>query len=169
MAIQMSQRAPVPDVSVVIATYNMGAYIHQAVASVLAQQDSDLEVVVVDDGSEDNTQEALRAFADEPRVRVLSQENQGQPKAKNAGIRAARGRYIAFCDADDYWLPQKLSLQLPLLKTNPRVGVVYSAISTLEADGELRSRKDRPFYRGDVLETMFLRNIIPFGPADRPR
>jgi glycosyltransferase involved in cell wall biosynthesis len=154
-----------PEVSVIIATYNMGQHVGQAIASVLAQQGHELEVIVVDDGSTDTTPRALEEFADEPRVRVLTQQNQGQPKAKNAGLRAARGRYIAFCDADDYWLPNKLDRQIPLLEQNSAVGVVYSTIVRLEPDGSLRSRASRPMFKGSVLEEMFVRNIVPFGTA----
>lgn len=154
-----------PPVSVVIATYNMGEYVAQAVSSVLEQTTSDLEVVVVDDGSTDATQEALRIFCEDPRVRVIQQENQGQPRAKNAGVRAARGRYIAFCDADDYWLPNKLAVQLPLFEQNPKVGVVYSPVLMFHPDGSLREQVGHRFCHGNVLDEMFLRNIVPFGTA----
>jgi glycosyltransferase involved in cell wall biosynthesis/peptidoglycan/xylan/chitin deacetylase (PgdA/CDA1 family) len=154
-----------PEVSVIIATYNMGQHVGQAITSVLAQQGHELEVIVVDDGSTDTTPRALEEFADEPRVRVLTQQNQGQPKAKNAGLRAARGRYIAFCDADDYWLPNKLDRQIPLLEQNAAVGVVYSTIVRLEPDGCLRPQASRPLLRSNVLQEMFVRNIVPFGTA----
>jgi glycosyltransferase involved in cell wall biosynthesis len=155
-----------PEVSVVIATYNMGQHVRQAVLSVLAQSDQNLEVVVVDDGSTDNTREVLREFAEDSRVRILLQENQGQPKAKNAGWRKGRGRFIGFCDADDYWLPNKLALQLPLLRRDPKVGVVYSRAATLAADGTLLPpRKRMSHARSDVLERMFISNLVPFGTA----
>lgn len=154
-----------PEVSVVIATYNMGRYLAEAVNSVLAQPDVDLEVVVVDDGSTDDTLEVMTAFAADPRVRLIAQENRGQPRAKNAGIRASRGRFIAFCDADDYWLPDKLALQLPLFERNPRIGVVCSGTLALHEDGEVRSHPHAPLQRGRILEALFLRNLIPFGTA----
>jgi glycosyltransferase involved in cell wall biosynthesis len=154
-----------PEVSVIIATYNMGQHVGQAITSVLAQQGHELEVIVVDDGSTDTTPRALEEFADEPRVRVLTQQNQGQPKAKNAGLRAARGRYIAFCDADDYWLPNKLDRQVPLLEKSAKVGVVYSTIVRLDPDGSLHSRASRPMFKGRILDEMFVRNIVPFGTA----
>jgi glycosyltransferase involved in cell wall biosynthesis len=155
----------VPLVSVVIATYNMGTYVVQAVNSVLEQQGIDLEVVVVDDGSTDDTQAALAQFSENPYVRVIVQPNRGQPCAKNAGLRASRGQFIAFCDADDFWLPNKLTLQLPLFAQNPQVGVVYSPVLILHTDGSLSEETGRDFYRHDVLEELFLRNIVPFGTA----
>ncbi|MEI2420365.1 glycosyltransferase family A protein, partial [Arthrospira platensis SPKY2] len=114
----------------VIATYNMGAHVAQAVQSVLDETDIDLEVVVVDDGSTDDTQAVLEAFRNDSRVRLIVQENRGQPKAKNAGLLATRGRFVAFCDTDDYWLPGKLGRQLPLMD-DPSVGVVYSPVLRL--------------------------------------
>lgn len=155
----------VPDVSAVIATYNMGQYVAEAIRSVLAQPMASVEVVVVDDGSTDNTLQALSVFQHDPRVRVIAQENLGQPKAKNAGIRASRGRFIAFCDADDYWLPNKLALQLPLFDNRPRVGVVCSNTLTLHEDGTLDSQPRLALPRGHVLDEMFLRNMVPFGTA----
>ncbi len=154
-----------PTVSVVIATYNMGIHVSQAVASVLAQEPNDLEVVVVDDGSTDSTLEVLSAYASDPRVTVIAQANLGQPKAKNAGIRACKGRFIAFCDADDYWLPGKLAKQMPLFEKDPRVGVVYSRAAVPQSDGSLKHSTERQFFRGDVLQQLFVRNIVPFGTA----
>src|SRR5690554_2288672 len=103
-----------PLVSVVIATYNMGQYLPGAVKSVLNQSWKNLEVVVVDDGSTDETQEVMEGLAKtDPRIVFIKTPNQGQPKAKNTGIRAARGNFIAFCDADDQWRKDKLELQMP--------------------------------------------------------
>lgn len=154
-----------PEVSVVIATYNMGRFVSEAVESVLAQAAVELEVIVVDDGSDDDTLAVMEAFKADPRVRLVVQQNQGQPRAKNAGIRASRGRFIAFCDADDYWLPNKLALQLPLFENNARVGVVCSSTLALQEDGQVRSHPHAPLQRGRVLESLFQRNIIPFGTA----
>jgi glycosyltransferase involved in cell wall biosynthesis len=156
--------AHIPAVSVVVAAYNMGDYVREAIDSVLAQQGVDLEVVVIDDGSTDDTATVLAEFNDDDRVRVIRQENQGQPRAKNAGLRACRGRLIAFCDADDYWLPDKLALQLPLFERDPRVGVVYSTILILPADGDPYA-PPHDMYRGDVLDKLFVHNLVPFGTA----
>lgn len=154
-----------PLVSVVIATYNMGQHLAEAVSSVLAQTVTNLEVIVVDDGSTDDTREVLQAFASDRRVRIIWQENRGQPKAKNAGWRAARGRFIAFCDADDYWLPNKLALQMPLFERNRRVGVVYSKTLSVDSAGTIYPPAQRIQPKGDVLEQLFIRNRVPFGTA----
>lgn len=100
-----------PVVSVVIPTYNRSALLLRAVKSALKQTLKDIEVIVVVDGSLDNTPEATRKM-DDPRVRFIHHdENRGAPAARNTGIRAAKGAYIAFLDDDDEWLPNKLERQ----------------------------------------------------------
>jgi glycosyltransferase involved in cell wall biosynthesis len=109
-------------VTAVIATYNYGHFVTQAVESVLAQTYSNVEIIVVDDGSTDDTRERLEPYAD--RLRYLYQENQSVAAARNTGIRAARGSLIAFLDADDLWHPHKLELQMRYLAAHPAVGLV---------------------------------------------
>lgn len=100
-------------VSVVIPTYNRASIVSMAIDSVLAQTYRDLEVIVVDDGSTDETPALLAAYGD--RIRVLRQENAGPAIARNRGIAAARGELVAFLDSDDTWLPRKLERQVALL------------------------------------------------------
>src|SRR5918996_212462 len=111
-------------VSVVIPTYNYGRYLPEAVESVLHQTFPDLEVIVVDDGSTDDTRELIGRFGD--KVCYIYQRNQGLPAARNTGIRAARGEYVGFLDSDDLWLPGKLALQVPRLDSRQAVGLVYA-------------------------------------------
>ena len=106
-----------PQISVVIPTYNRGWIVAEAVDSVLAQTFSDYELIVVDDGSTDDTAEVLGEYGD--RIRVLRQKNKGVSAARNAGIRSAAGRYIAFLDSDDLWLPSKLDRQMAFFHRNP--------------------------------------------------
>ena len=98
-----------PKVSVIIPTYNGAQYIKQAVDSVLAQTYDDYEIIVVDDGSTDDTAELLRPYGD--RITYLYQENRKLPAARNTGIRTARGQYLAFLDSDNLFLPHKLAAQ----------------------------------------------------------
>ncbi|MGD9814818.1 MAG: glycosyltransferase family 2 protein [Hyphomonadaceae bacterium] len=108
-----------PRVSAVIPSYNRAASIRAAVESALAQSFTDLEVIVVDDGSDDDTASALAGLAD-PRLIVLRHErNAGAAAARNTGIRAARGDLIAFLDSDDAWMPEKLALQVAALDAAP--------------------------------------------------
>ena len=101
-------------VSVIIPTYNRAGYIGCAVRSVLTQTFEDLELIVVDDGSTDNTREILSGF-DDKRLKTVYQENKGVAAARNLGLDLARGLYVAFLDSDDYWLEKKLEMQLDFM------------------------------------------------------
>lgn len=105
-------------VSVVIPVYNGERYLAEAIESVFAQDYRPIEVIVVDDGSIDNTAEIARSYRE---VRYIYQINQGHGKAKNVGIAAARGEFIAFLDADDLWLPNKLSHQVGYLLNHSHI------------------------------------------------
>lgn len=104
-------------VSVIIPTYNRGWTIGEAVDSVLAQDYRDFELIVVDDGSTDNTPQVLDAYRGA--IKVFRQENKGVSAARNRGISETSGRFIAFLDSDDLWLPQKLSRQVEFFNTTP--------------------------------------------------
>jgi len=107
-------------VSVIIPTYNRAALVKEAVASVLAQTYRDFELLVVDDGSTDGTPEALAAFGRE--IRVLSRPGRGGvSEARNTGIAAAQGEWLAFLDSDDLWLPEKLERQIAFMEAQPRL------------------------------------------------
>jgi glycosyltransferase involved in cell wall biosynthesis len=113
----MIQNITNPLVSVIIPTYNRGWIIQEAIDSVLDQDFSDYELIVVDDGSRDNTLEILENYGNA--IAILHQPNQGVSAARNSGITAASGRLIAFLDSDDLWLPQKLSTQVKFFAENP--------------------------------------------------
>ena len=113
-----------PTVSVVIPTYNYGQFVTEAVESVLAQSYTDFEIVVVDDGSTDDTRERLAPYMD--RIKYIYQENRGLSAARNMGIRTARGGLVAFLDADDVWLSERLSVQVPILLGSEDVGIIAS-------------------------------------------
>jgi glycosyltransferase involved in cell wall biosynthesis len=108
---------PTGSVSVIIPAYNSENFIRRAIDSVLAQTHRAEEIIVVDDGSTDSTREIVQSYG--PPVQYLHQENAGPGAARNAGIRAAQGDWIAFLDHDDEWLPEKLQVQLNLLKRHP--------------------------------------------------
>jgi glycosyltransferase involved in cell wall biosynthesis len=120
-------------VSVVIPAYNAGAYLHKALESILRQTVPVDEVIVVDDGSADNTCEVARSFGE--RVRVLTQPNQGPSAARNLGVQEARSELIAFLDADDQWLPEKIEKQLAAMKSAPEAILCYTSMIVLEMDG----------------------------------
>jgi glycosyltransferase involved in cell wall biosynthesis len=115
--------ANLPTVSVVIPVYNGEKFVARAINSVLAQTVPVLEVIVVNDGSKDGTSEVLAGFA--APVRVISIPNGGVANARNTGIRAARGEWVAFLDADDIWFPEKIAHQLAGLKACPDVAFSF--------------------------------------------
>ena len=131
-----------PLVSVVIATYNMGQYLADAIRSVLDQTRPNLELLVIDDGSTDNTRDVVAGFEADARLRYRRQPNSGQARAKNVGIALARGRFIAFCDADDLWTTDKLERQLHAFDDAGRVAVVYGRNRKIAADGSPLAHAD---------------------------
>ncbi len=127
----MAERAP--KVSVIIPTYNRATLLARAMGSVLDQGFEDFELIVVDDASTDRTRETVEGFAD-GRVRYLRHDtNEGAATARNTGIRASRGQYIAFHDSDDEWLAGKLEKQMRLFEeAGDTVGAVYCAFLRIE-------------------------------------
>jgi glycosyltransferase involved in cell wall biosynthesis len=161
----MKTEPSVPDVSVVIATYNMGQYLGAALSSVLRQSAGELEIHVVDDGSTDNTSEVVAPFLVDQRVYYHRQDNAGQTKAKNVGVRAARGRYVGFCDADDLWDVNKLAVQLPILDADPSIAVAYTRVRPMDKDGTLLPVTIFTEPSGTVTKSLFIENFVPFGTA----
>jgi glycosyltransferase involved in cell wall biosynthesis len=156
-------------VTVVVPAYNYAQYLERAVRSALAQQHRMLEVVIVDDGSTDETPALCRRLAEEsPHVRCIRQENAGLSAARNTGIRAASHPFIAFLDADDEWLPEMLSTAMGAFqKLPPATGIV--AVNSYRTDpggtpiGEKRTapRGDRFFSAGEILtKTRFMPSCV---------
>jgi glycosyltransferase involved in cell wall biosynthesis len=113
-----------PGISVIIPTYNSAHYLGEAIKSVLAQTYKDLEIIVIDDGSTDNTKEIVKTYAD--RIIFLQQANSGPAKARNFGIQKSSGEFVAFLDADDVWYPEKLERQMEMFLKNPQYGLIHS-------------------------------------------
>ncbi|HEX5423393.1 MAG TPA: glycosyltransferase family A protein [Candidatus Acidoferrales bacterium] len=136
-----------PLVTVLVDTYNHERFIEEAIVSVLEQDfpRSDMEILVVDDGSTDRTPEILRKF--EPDVRVLRKANGGQASAFNAGIPQARGEIVAFLDGDDWWAKNKLSRVVQTMAADPALGVVGNGIVTIRRDGSRESEILREGFR----------------------
>jgi glycosyltransferase involved in cell wall biosynthesis len=123
-----------PEVSVVIATYNRAPMLGEAIQSVSEQTYPEYEVIVVDDGSTDNTREVVSAFPG--KVRYVFQQNRGRSAARNHGIGLAQGRYVAFLDSDDMFAPHKLAVQVSRLNQDPEAGMVYSAALNIDERGK---------------------------------
>ncbi len=129
-------------VSVVIPTYNRVGTIERAVDSVLGQDYPEIEVIVVDDGSKDNTAELMaKRYGGEPRVRFFRIPNSGVCGARNRGLKEVRGEYVAMLDSDDYWLPGKLSLQIRVLERYPELSMVWTDMDAIDTSGNVVSRR----------------------------
>src|SRR5256885_14948309 len=150
-----------PAVSVVIPAHNAAPWLGDTVRSVLAQTYRDFEVIVVNDGSTDSTGTVTASFGQ--RIRCVEQPNQGLPAARNTGIRHARGDWIAFLDADDLWLKDKLERQMSVLTEAQNLTWVYcDAYMFDDATGATTSTLNagRRLPEGQVLKQLFLSNFI---------
>jgi glycosyltransferase involved in cell wall biosynthesis len=145
-------------VSVIIPTYNRAKYIGEAIESVLAQTYSPIEIIVVDDGSTDNTCEIVAKY--EPRVRYVYQNNAWCGAARNNGIRLATGKYTAFLDSDDLWLPEKLERDVEFLENHPKIGVVYSNCEFINAEGQVIKQQRRQSLNGWITSELLQSNPI---------
>ena len=125
-----------PKVSVIIPTYNRENLLPISVRSVLDQTYKDFELIVVDDGSTDHTHEVINSIKDS-RIHYIYQDHQERSIARNAGISASRGEFISFLDSDDEYLPNKLATQIPILESNPEIGMVLSGWYDLDKQGNI--------------------------------
>lgn len=125
-----------PQCSVIIPAYNRAQFVTKAIDSVLRQTYTDYEIIVVDDGSTDNTREVLENYGDA--VRIVYQENAGVSAARNAGIRKAKGRWIAFLDSDDEWKQEYLLRQMQRTRSHPEAVAHITNVVTIYADGKTR-------------------------------
>lgn len=143
-----------PQVSVVIPVWNGERYLREAIESVLSQDLGSFELVVVDDGSTDGTSAILKEYANDSRVRVHRQANQGLVAALNAGIQLARSGYIARLDADDISMPGRLTAQLRHLESHPEVLAIGGAIELIDAEGHKIGRRNYPVGRHEATSGM---------------
>ncbi len=128
-----------PKFSVVIPTFNRAEYIVEAVGSVLSQSDKDFEILVIDDGSADNTSELLEPYKD--RIRYIHQQNRGMAAARNHGIREASGEYVALLDSDDLWGPQLLATARRTFEHYPEARAAFIAEREIDSSGGLCSER----------------------------
>jgi glycosyltransferase involved in cell wall biosynthesis len=154
-----------PRVSVVMATYNMGRFLGDAIDSVVGQDHRPLELIVVDDGSTDDTGAVLERYAGRPDVRIVRQANGGQTVAKNRGLQEASGDFVGFCDADNLWLPGKISKQLPHFDADGRVGVVYGECDLIDGAGNPVAYRPMTRYEGRITRQLVLDNFVTFNTA----
>lgn len=124
-----------PIISIIMPSYNHEQFIGDAVASILSQTFQEFELLIVDDGSADGSAKVVAGFKD-PRIRsTMLGENRGACEAMNIGLHMSRGKYIAVCNSDDVWRPEKLSTQLEFLGKNDGIGAVFSGVDWIGDDG----------------------------------
>ncbi len=151
-----------PLVSVVISNYNYSKFVHEAIDSVLAQTYKKLEIIVVDDGSTDNSLEIIAGYSS--KIKVISKQNAGVSSARNIGLSQAKGEYICFLDSDDVWRPEKVEVQISLLYDAPKA-CIYTGVQFIDERGATLGLM-RPKYRGNVWRQYLWhpgRAIVPVG------
>ena len=149
-----------PLVSVIIPTYNRGWILKEAIDSVLAQDFTDFELIVVDDGSTDNTQDILSSYKED--IVVLRQDNKGVSSARNRGIISASGQFIAFLDSDDLWLSQKLSRQVDFFNANPDALICQTEEKWIRNGIRVNPKKRHKKLTGDIFDpSLYLCLVSP--------
>ncbi|WP_372519746.1 glycosyltransferase [Candidatus Ruminimicrobiellum ovillum] len=127
-----------PLISIMMPTYNNGKYIKQAIESIYAQNYDNIEIIVVDDGSTDNTKEILKQYKD---IKYFYIEHKGIPFARNVALENSKGEYIAFCDSDDYWLPNKINKQMQYFKDHPNCEIVFTKYENFFENENLKTNR----------------------------
>jgi glycosyltransferase involved in cell wall biosynthesis len=147
-------------VTVVIPAYNASEFLAETLKSVLQQTFTDFEIIVVDDGSKDNTTDIVHSFSQQDsRVKLISQKNQGVSIARNTGIKNAQGEFIAFLDADDLWLPHKLALHIQHLNNNPNLGMSFARVEFMSFDGKLTGQRSSSRLKNITLQHLYEENL----------
>src|SRR5271168_330921 len=148
-------------VSVIIPAYNSARFVGGAIESVLAQSVHDFEIIVVDDGSKDDTPLAVEPYLADLRIRYFRQENRGLPGARNAGAKVSRGEYLAFLDADDFLAPNALEA---MRKKFEESGAAWLNVGVLKLEGENRTFRHPRFPGGDLLHAILEDDFITRSP-----
>jgi glycosyltransferase involved in cell wall biosynthesis len=149
-----------PKVSVIIPTYNSAKYLPSAIDSVLKQTFKDYEIIVIDDGSTDNTKEVIDSY--DHKIACIYQDNQGPSVARNKGILQSKGEFIAFLDADDIWETIKIEEQFRIFACSEETGIVSTELSVIDETGKLVEgrRKMIPEERGALIQELMINNVI---------
>src|ERR1700752_256457 len=152
-------------VSVIIPAFNQARYLRAAIASVLDQTHADVEVIVGDDGSTDETSDVLAGYATTPGVRIVRQRNAGVGAARNAGFACSTGSLVCFLDADDYYHRERLARQVHRFAESPEIGFAYCDIVRVNADGRVADdyevQRARTVLDGDIFESLLAGGYFP--------
>jgi glycosyltransferase involved in cell wall biosynthesis len=145
-----------PEVSIIIPTYNHAILLGEALESVFVQTYRNFEIIVVDDGSTDDTASVLQPLIEQDLIRYIHQEKQGVSAARNRGIVEASGRYIAFLDSDDLFEPEKLDVQVKYLQDHPEVGLVQAGFTKFDNIGHDLGYRDTSWFSGMIYPRILL-------------
>lgn len=151
-----------PTISVIIPVYNGEKTIKETILSVLNQTFEDLELIIINDGSNDATLEIVQTIKDH-RLQIFSYLNAGLSASRNRGIAKAKGEFISFIDADDLWTPNKLELQLKALQDNPQAAVAYSWTDWIDQSGQFLRAGGHITVNGNAYEKLLIRDFIESG------
>jgi glycosyltransferase involved in cell wall biosynthesis len=151
-----------PMISVVVPAFNVASTIHQTLVSISNQTFPNIEIIVVDDGATDDTPKIISRYSD-PRIRVIRQANRGLAGARNTGIHHSQGKYIAFCDSDDLWEPEKLERHFSHLESDYNVGISYAGSSMIDEKGNRLRISQLPKLKNISAADVFKRNPIGNG------
>lgn len=154
-----------PLVTLVVPAFNVARTLRQTLNALQAQTFEDFEIVIVDDGSSDETVSIANSFLNDPRIRLISQRNRGLAGARNSGINTAQGSLIGFCDADDIWEPGKLAAHVEHLQSDETIGISYSGSSLINDDGDFIGQSQKPRLRNIEASHIFKRNPIGNGSS----
>ncbi|ARV57623.1 glycosyl transferase family A [Nostocales cyanobacterium HT-58-2] len=151
-----------PLISIIIPVYNCEKTIRETIESVLNQTFSDLEIILINDGSQDTTLNIISSIED-PRLKVFNYTNSGVAVSRNRGIAQASGEFIAFLDADDFWTLDKLEAQLKALQANPQAAVAYSWVDYIDESNQFVRSGNHITMTGDVYEKLLIHNVLENG------
>jgi glycosyltransferase involved in cell wall biosynthesis len=152
----------VPKVSIIIPAYNSENTIKETISSVQQQSFTDWELIIIDDGSQDNTVDIVKNIA-EPRLKLFVYENGGVSIARNRGIAQAKGEFVTFLDSDDLWTYDKLESQIAALNQNPQAKVAYSWTNFIDENGTFLFSGEALSYQGNIYRHLLLTNFLLSG------
>jgi glycosyltransferase involved in cell wall biosynthesis len=161
----MRTEGPMPLVSIIIPCYNQGRFLDAAIHSALEQTHQDLEVIVINDGSADETEQVARRHERDPRFHLINQNNAGLPAARNRGIRESKGVFLNFLDSDDWLESDMVQHLVAVLEENPDIGFAYCDVHIVSAEGSPENQysvgKSRQTVNGDIFDSLILGGYFP--------
>lgn len=149
-----------PLISIITPTYNREKTLSQAVESVLSQTYKNWELIIIDDGSTDNTREMLSKYLNDPRIKYRYQNNSGQSTARNHALKLYTGKLVCFLDSDDFWPDNKLERQVNLMKVHPTVDIIHGDEITVDESGREITRHNMKRYSGQITKNLIADNSV---------